>query len=48
MTITIITEINSNSRVPQWLQEAVRNAERAGSTIKITTKRCNGKQGKNG
>ena len=36
MRITIVADIAENSRVPQWLIDAVRQAERAGQTITVT------------
>ncbi len=35
MKIVITAEVNENSRVPQWLVEAIRHAERTGQKISI-------------
>jgi len=37
MRVTISTELNENSRIPQWLIDAVHAAERAGVRLTITT-----------
>jgi hydroxymethylpyrimidine pyrophosphatase-like HAD family hydrolase len=39
MKVVISTELNENSRIPQWLVEAVRAAERAGVQLTIRTGR---------
>jgi hypothetical protein len=33
----IQTELNENSRIPQWLVDAVHHAERSGVRLTITT-----------
>lgn len=37
MRVTITTDLNPNSRVPQWLSDAVNHAERTGAKVTITT-----------
>jgi hydroxymethylpyrimidine pyrophosphatase-like HAD family hydrolase len=35
--VTISTELNENSRIPQWLIDAVHAAERSGVRLTIVT-----------
>ena len=37
MKVTITTELNEKSRIPQWLVDAVHQAERSGVRLVITT-----------
>ncbi len=37
MKVTISTELNEKSRIPQWLVDAVHHAERSGVRLVITT-----------
>ena len=36
MRITIVVDINHNCRVPEWLMEAIRQAERYGAGATVT------------
>ena len=37
MRITIAIVINENCKVPEWLMEAIRHAERYGATVTVAS-----------